>query len=306
MDWLLKAQLPDGSWHVATRIQTPARISPPYFESGFPHGKDQYISCSATAWALLAMAEALPQTGKDPAPAAAARARGVEPWMEKAYFGTVDELRALLDGGLNPNAATPEGNSVLMFAAHDAAKVRLLLARGADAKFRSKSGFDALMVSTLVRGSSEASKALLAAGAEVNPKARTRFRANPLSLAAVSGDALTMRVLLDAGANPQAVMAYVGIVMMRPFEMAAQFGYEPVVRMMAERGYKVDSPDDQGMTALTWAGIMHRPETAKLLMQLGANPAHKDNYGLTPAQEAETIRYAPQEVLQVLKSGGGR
>ncbi len=56
---------------------------------------------------------------------------------------------------------------------------------------------------------------------------------------------------------------------------------------------------------MTWAGIMHRPQTAKLLLQLGANPAHKDNYGLTPAQEAQTIRYAPQEVLQVLKSGGG-
>jgi ankyrin repeat protein len=95
-------------------------------------------------------------------------------------------------------------------------------------------------------------------------------------------------------------MAYVGIVMMRPFDVVAQFGHEAAVRMMVKRGLKVDSPDDQGMTALTWAGLMHRPETAKLLLELGANPAHKDNYGLTPAGEAATIPYASGEVVRVL------
>ena len=38
--YLLQTQLPDGSWYVKTRsfpFQT-------YFESGFPHGKDQWIT----------------------------------------------------------------------------------------------------------------------------------------------------------------------------------------------------------------------------------------------------------------------
>jgi hypothetical protein len=30
----------------------------PYFESGFPHGHDQWISQSATAWAVMALAAA--------------------------------------------------------------------------------------------------------------------------------------------------------------------------------------------------------------------------------------------------------
>ena len=54
--YLLEKQLPDGSWHVVTRsvpIQT-------YFESGYPHGKDQFISVSAAAWATTALARALP------------------------------------------------------------------------------------------------------------------------------------------------------------------------------------------------------------------------------------------------------
>jgi N-acyl-D-amino-acid deacylase len=55
--YLLKSQLEDGSWHVKTRskpIQT-------YFESGFPHGEDQFISISATGWATTALALALPR-----------------------------------------------------------------------------------------------------------------------------------------------------------------------------------------------------------------------------------------------------
>ena len=58
--YLLEKQLPDGSWHVVTRsvpIQT-------YFESGYPHGKDQFVSVSAAAWATIALARALPATNR--------------------------------------------------------------------------------------------------------------------------------------------------------------------------------------------------------------------------------------------------
>jgi hypothetical protein len=52
--YLLKTQLPDGSWHVASR----APKFQPYFQSGFPHDHDQWISSSATAWATMALANA--------------------------------------------------------------------------------------------------------------------------------------------------------------------------------------------------------------------------------------------------------
>jgi hypothetical protein len=55
--YLLSAQLADGSWHVATR-STPIQA---YYESGYPHGKDQFISISAAGWATTALAEALPK-----------------------------------------------------------------------------------------------------------------------------------------------------------------------------------------------------------------------------------------------------
>ena len=49
--YLLKAQLEDGSWHVVSR----SKPFQAYYESGFPHGKDQFISCAASGWATWAL-----------------------------------------------------------------------------------------------------------------------------------------------------------------------------------------------------------------------------------------------------------
>ena len=52
--YLMKTQLEDGSWYVRSR-SIPFQ---PYFESGFPHGPDQWISVAATNWAATALAPA--------------------------------------------------------------------------------------------------------------------------------------------------------------------------------------------------------------------------------------------------------
>ena len=52
--FLLKTQLEDGSWYVRTR----ALALQPYFDAGFPHGFDQWISAAATSWATYALAQA--------------------------------------------------------------------------------------------------------------------------------------------------------------------------------------------------------------------------------------------------------
>ena len=52
VEFLLRTQLDDGSWFVKSRAE-PIQA---YFESGFPHGADQWISAAATAWATSALA----------------------------------------------------------------------------------------------------------------------------------------------------------------------------------------------------------------------------------------------------------
>jgi hypothetical protein len=64
--YLLRTQQPDGSWHVRTR-SFPFQ---PLKDSGFPHGRDQWISAAATSWAAMALSYAAPTP-----PAASALAR---------------------------------------------------------------------------------------------------------------------------------------------------------------------------------------------------------------------------------------
>lgn len=57
--FLLNSQGSDGSWHVVSR----SKPFQTYFETGFPHGHDQFLSCAASAWATLAIVAAI-----EPAP----------------------------------------------------------------------------------------------------------------------------------------------------------------------------------------------------------------------------------------------
>lgn len=63
--FLLKSQLADGTWHVRRR----AFPFQPTMDSGFPHGRDSWISAAATSWAVMALS--LPET-----PALIVRDRG--------------------------------------------------------------------------------------------------------------------------------------------------------------------------------------------------------------------------------------
>ena len=51
IDYLLRMQFDDGSWYVQGRAWP---FQPP-FDSGFPFGRDQWISAGATAWAVMAL-----------------------------------------------------------------------------------------------------------------------------------------------------------------------------------------------------------------------------------------------------------
>jgi hypothetical protein len=56
--WLVTRQRDDGTWHVKSRSKPIQK----YFESGFPHEKDQFISCAASAWSMAALALAVPHS----------------------------------------------------------------------------------------------------------------------------------------------------------------------------------------------------------------------------------------------------
>lgn len=55
--YLISIQLDDGSWHVRSHCK-PFQT---YYESGYPHGTDQFISIAAAGWSTTALALALPK-----------------------------------------------------------------------------------------------------------------------------------------------------------------------------------------------------------------------------------------------------
>ena len=56
--FLMKTRKDDGSWHVRSR----SFAIQPYFESGFPHGHDQWISAAASSWATMALLQTIDPT----------------------------------------------------------------------------------------------------------------------------------------------------------------------------------------------------------------------------------------------------
>ena len=117
IQFLKSSQARDGTWHVHTRMLSPADISPPYFSTGFPYGKDEYLSYAGSCWAVMALLSSLPETAPLQKASPEGRSPGEDPtapWIRTALFGTAAELASTLDSGLDPNSKTAEGTTLLM------------------------------------------------------------------------------------------------------------------------------------------------------------------------------------------------
>jgi len=306
LQYLLSTQDPGGTWHVHTRMISPAAVSPPYFETGFPYGHDQFLSTDGTCWAAMALMLALPRVAKPalPRPLDSLTPEGLQPWMETALSGTAAELKAQLDVGLNPNTKTAEGTTLLMMAAPDAEKVKLLIDRGADVRAKAQSGYTALMVATTYFGSSDSVKLLLAHGAEARPSAGVTFDASPLMLAAMAGDIDNIRLLLSQGADPNRRMKLVGTFPTSPLLAVVTFGDPAVIRALVDGGANIREKDADGMTVLHWAVVAHHADAVRALLAAGADVNAVDRFGYTPLLYAATIDFGDAETATVLLAAG--
>ncbi len=304
--YLLSVRDNQGVWHVATRQVSPAPVSPVYLETGFPYGHDQFISTDATCWAAMALMLTLPESPNpaSPRPVTALEPKGLEPWMATSLFGTAAELKAELDAGLDANAHTPEGTSLLMMAAKDPEKVKLLIDRGADARSKAKTGFTALMIASAYLGTSESVKLLLEHGAEVNPGKEVMFNASPLFYASMTGDREVLTLLLARGADPNRMMNVLGAFPTPPLIAAASIANAATIKTLLAAGADVRLKDPDSMTALHWAVIAHHPEVVKALLQAGADVNAVDRFGFTPLLYAATIDFGDAETATALLKGG--
>jgi hypothetical protein len=277
LKFLISTQAPDGTWRVATRMVSPAQVSPQYFTTGFPYEKDEFLSYAGSVWATMALLTALPKT-QPPLPMIEST-ETAPAWARTALFGTPQELTALLDKGLEPNSATDKSTTVLMMAATDAEKVKILLARGA------VPSYGALTVAAASRNTAPAIKLLLDAG--VDPKDK------PLLFASMTGDLDNVKLLLAHGAEPGAALA-----------QAVTFGYPDIVRVLIAAGAPAKLTESSGINLLHWAVIANRPAVIPALVEAGVSMNARDEFDFTPLMYAATIDFGDTKSLEALLKAG--
>jgi hypothetical protein len=210
-------------------------------------------------------------------------ANGVEAYRQKTPPNAVEIARTLLQAGAEPDAladmygAPCTTMSMLASSSHPAKAglqvplIELLLDFGAEIEGRGTRKWGSPLFTALVFGMSGAAKILVKRGAGIDlpaaaglglvdhaarllPSADHEVKHRALSLAAQHGHAELIRLLLDAGEdpnryNPEGMHAH-----STPLHQAVLGGHEAVVRLLVERGARLDMRDTiWNGTPLGWA-----------------------------------------------------
>jgi len=121
-----------------------------------------------------------------------------------------------------------------------------------------------------------------------------------LGLAVTRGDlAEVKRLVIDCGANPNGQSTVEGGT---PLHTAADRGYLRIVEFLLEHGANPNMKNNYGSTPLHYAAMYGYPEVVELLLEHGANPNIQNRYGYTPLHFA--IEGCFVDVVRVLLDHG--
>ena len=230
-------------------------------------------------------------------------ANGVEAYRQKTPVNAVAIARALLEAGAEPDAladmygAECTAMSMLVSSSHPAHAglqvplIELLLDFGAAIEGRGTRKWGGPLFTALTFGMPDAAKVLARRGARIDlpaaagldladdvaallPSADAEARHCALSLAAQHGHAQVVRLLLDSGEDPNRYNPKSNHSHTTPLHQAVLGGHEAVVRLLVERGARLDIRDTiwHG-TPLGWAvhgGGKAHATMAEYLRSLGA------------------------------------
>ena len=227
------------------------------------------------------------------------------PYM--ARFGSVDDVRRLLDAGADVDVRDSDGDTPL----HGAAilsrfeVVALLLEAGAEVNARRSDGITPLHYAVSSSGGDpELIALLLEADADVNARG-SAFHIDfgsagftPLHAAVMWSGPEVVALLLQAGADVNARRSD-GIT---PLHSAEKRRNPEVVTLLLEAGADVNARDSEGEILLHKFGLASVPELVALLLEAGADVNARDSGGFTPLHSAATMP-APESVALLLEAG---
>ena len=237
---------------------------------------------------------------------AAQDARHNTPLIWASSLGSLEAVQILLAAGANPNDANALGLTPLIAAAPDAAKVKALLAAGAQVKTKSKVGQHALAAAASSARGVESVRLLLAAGAAVNEPAAQGV--TPL-LAALGGSCYeeSVRLLLAAGADVKAIDgggfgAAHGAIACSPALLKDILQRGANVNQQNTFAGKVRHGDIQlmGLSPLMLASAHFGPAIVRLLLDAGAQVNARDVRGMTPLLFAVSSEDQNAQVVRLL------
>lgn len=237
-------------------------------------------------------------------------AEGNTPLMLATVYGNAVCVKLLLEHGAAVNVTNAQGATPLMRAAHDYDKLRLIVDAGANVNVRSALGNTALILAARPSNSRRSVNLLLGHGADA--RATNNWGANALMAAAAGGDAESARMLIEQGADPNAMpiaehaafvfnggrsalmwAAFRGDIAMiktllaagadingegllgTPLEQTTWNDQADACQYLLEHGADVKQVSDfDSYTALHWAASSENPDPriVKMLLASGADP----------------------------------
>lgn len=183
----------------------------------------------------------------------------------------------------------------------DVAALTTQLGNGADPDVRDGYGRTPLHVAAYA-GQHEVMRLLVAAGADPNALEDDRY--DIVTIAAVANDAPTLQAALALGTKATNVTSrYDGTALIA----AAHLGHVEVVDTLVRAGAPLDHVNNLGWTALIESIVLgdggpHHTETLKVLVDAGANVNLPDGNGRTPLALAQAHEFA--EMVRILEAAG--
>ena len=196
---------------------------------------------------------------------------GWTPLLLSVREGHTPIVEYLLSSGADGRAHTTNGNSALHVAVDRGHLdvINVLIKNRLPVNEKNPKGVSPLLMAAAQRKLA-AAKLLVEAGADVNASGPTNdvnTILNVLMVAAWTGDTNLVGFLLDHEADPNLKTPQGNTA----FLQTAKYPHAAVLKLLLQRGAKIDLQDDSGYTALIFAAYNGRADNVRILIEAGAD-----------------------------------
>ena len=205
-----------------------------------------------------------------------------------------DAVAELIRAKADPDGSGPDGARLIFYALPDAPSLKALLEGGADPN-RLDGGGSSPLLRAVMEGAQPAVELLLAHKADPNV-GRPQDGWTPLQEAAQREIKGIAQVLLKAGADVNAKGTY-GFT---PLHMAVSRKQREVTELLLANHADPNAKDNEGHTPLHLAVQSGEREMAELLLANKADPNERDKSGRTPLDLAKSMAQQPQPMPGML------